>query len=194
MVTAAEQGRDTRARLMDAAVAMIEERGWGAVTTRMVAERAGVRAGLVHYHFRSVDDLLIDAALRTVRGLVGSVAGAAMRDPGAGIAALLASVAEFDHAAAENRVFSEILLAATRHDRLRVGLATVLTEFRATLTEWLRTETTVADPEATAVVLVAALDGLVLHRLIDPHIRALDTAGPLRRLTGVQTVPALEAS
>ncbi|MEV5653019.1 TetR/AcrR family transcriptional regulator [Nocardia sp. NPDC052254] len=185
MVTAAAQGRDTRARLMDAAISVIDERGWGAVTTRLVAERAGVRAGLVHYHFRSVDDLLIDAALRMVRGLVDEVAGADGAGAGDPVAALLASIAEFDDAA-QTRVFSEILLAATRHDRLRAGLETVLAEFRADLADRLRAEATVADPEATAVVLVAALDGLVLHRLIDPNIRALDAGPALRRLTGVQ--------
>ncbi|WP_227982665.1 TetR/AcrR family transcriptional regulator [Nocardia spumae] len=184
MVTAAEQGRDTRDRLMDAAVALIDERGWGAVTTRLVADRAGVRAGLVHYHFRSVDDLLIDAALRTVRRLVDGVAATAVDDSGSGIAALLARIAEFDDAAAGTRIFSETLLAATRRDRLRAGLAGVLAEFRATLSA--RLETTVADPEATAAVLVAALDGLVLHRLIDPRVRALDAGAALGRLAGIE--------
>ncbi|MEU6565071.1 TetR/AcrR family transcriptional regulator [Nocardia nova] len=180
MVTAAEQGRDTRARLMDAAIAMIDECGWGAVTTRLVADRAGVRAGLVHYHFRSVDDLLIDAALRMVRGLVEDAAGAATGDP---VTALLASIAGFDDAA-ETRVFGEILLAATRRDRLRAGLAELLTEFRAGFADRLRATSAVPDPEATAAVLIAALDGLVLHRIIDPHIRALDLGPALRRLTG----------
>ncbi len=189
MVTAVEQGRDTRARLMDAAIAVIDECGWGAVTTRLVAERAGVRAGLVHYHFRSVDDLLIDAALQKVRRLVDGVARAAAGDPGGGIAALLASIAVLDEAGGETRVFSEVLLAATRHDRLREGLAAVLTEFRATLTDWLRAESALVDPEATALVLVAALDGLVLHRLIDPHLRTLDAGGALRRLAGTSTPP-----
>ncbi|PPJ24971.1 hypothetical protein C5E45_24055 [Nocardia nova] len=39
MVTAKEQGHETRARLMDAATELIAERGWGSVTTRLVAER-----------------------------------------------------------------------------------------------------------------------------------------------------------
>ncbi|WP_282786133.1 helix-turn-helix domain-containing protein, partial [Nocardia sp. CC201C] len=67
MATAIEQGRQTRARLMTAAVELIVERGWGAVTTRMVADRAGVRPGLVHYHFPSVTDLLIESALDVAR-------------------------------------------------------------------------------------------------------------------------------
>ncbi|WP_231991179.1 TetR/AcrR family transcriptional regulator [Mycobacterium ulcerans] len=67
MPTAAERGAQTRAALMAAAVAVIAERGWGAATTRMVAERAGLPPGLVHYHFASLNDLLIDAALQAAR-------------------------------------------------------------------------------------------------------------------------------
>jgi AcrR family transcriptional regulator len=186
LVTAEEQGRETRARLMDAATELIAERGWGAVTTRLVAERAGVRAGLVHYHFRSVDDLLIDAALRMMRRLVDDVPTDLLGDTAAGITALLSLIGGYDDTDTDTRVFSEMLLAATRHERLRAGLAAVLAEFRAAIAARLRADESVPDPEATAVVLVAALDGLVLHRLIDPGTRALDLGTPLLRIAGVR--------
>ncbi|PSR66427.1 TetR/AcrR family transcriptional regulator [Nocardia sp. MDA0666] len=192
MVTAEEQGRETRARLMDAATQLIAERGWGAVTTRLVAERAGVRAGLVHYHFRSVDDLLIDAALRMMRRLAGDVPADLLGDTATGITALLSLIGGYDQSSADTRVFSEMLLAATRHERLRDGLAAVLAEFRATIVARLRADGSVPDPEATAVVLVAALDGLVLHRLIDPGLRELDLATPLLRIAGVRAGPGHE--
>ncbi|WP_063002496.1 TetR/AcrR family transcriptional regulator [Nocardia mikamii] len=194
MVTAEEQGRQTRARLMDAATALIAERGWGAVTTRLVAERAGVRAGLVHYHFRSVDDLLIDAALRMMRRLIGDVPADLLGVTTTGITALLSLIGGYDESSADTRVFSEMLLAATRHERLRAGLTTVLAEFRATIVARLRADESVPDPEATAVVLVAALDGLVLHRLIDPGLRELDLATPLLRIAGVRAGPEDERS
>jgi AcrR family transcriptional regulator len=75
MVTAVEQGQLTRARLMDAAAELIAERGWGAVTTLIVAERAGLRPGLVHYHyhFDSVTDLLIDSSLRAAQTEVARI-------------------------------------------------------------------------------------------------------------------------
>jgi AcrR family transcriptional regulator len=190
MVTAEEQGRETRARLMDAATELIAERGWGAVTTRLVAERAGVRAGLVHYHFRSVDDLLIDAALRMMRRLAGDIPADLFGDTATGVTALLSLIGGYDESSADTRVFSEMLLAATRHDRLRDGLAAVLAEFRATIVARLRADGSVPDPEATAVVLVAALDGLVLHRLIDPELRELDLTTPLLRMAGVRAGPA----
>jgi AcrR family transcriptional regulator len=51
-------GRDA---LLDAAVAVIAEQGWGAVTVRAVAERAEVSPGTVTYHFASADELLVAA-------------------------------------------------------------------------------------------------------------------------------------
>ncbi|KZM75136.1 TetR/AcrR family transcriptional regulator [Nocardia terpenica] len=189
MVTSAEQGRETRARLMDAAVELIAERGWGAVTTRMVAERAELRPGLVHYHFNSVNDLLIDASLRMVRALASDVLGEGLDRSGpAGLDRLLAAIAAYTVAEADTRVFSEMLLAATRYERLQEGLGVVLREFRAAVAAWLRSSGSVPDPEATAVVLVAALDGLILHRLIDPRLGELGVDGPLRRLTGMSGI------
>ena len=172
-------------RLMDAATDLIAARGWSAVTTRLVAERAGVRPGVVHYHFRTVDDLLIDAALRLMGSLADGIPGAA-EPGGVRITALLSVVGEYSQPDADTRIFAEILLAATRHERLRAGLERVLTEFRTTLIDGLRTDAVVTDPEATAVVLVAALDGLVLHRLIDPQVRAMDVTSPLQRLCGAE--------
>ncbi len=172
---------------MDAALASIAERGWGAVSTRLVADRAGLRPGLVHYHFTSVNDLLIDASLRMARQLGEGVLGEALAAPGpAGLNSLLAAAGAYATTTnADTRVFSEMLLAATRYERLRRGLREVLHEFRDTVSAWLRAGGTAPDPEATAAVLVAVLDGLILHRLIDPRLGELDIEGPLRRLTGI---------
>ncbi|MBF6333057.1 TetR/AcrR family transcriptional regulator [Nocardia transvalensis] len=186
MVTSVEQGRETRERLMEAALELIAERGWGAVTTRMVAERAGLRPGLVHYHFTSVNDLLIDASLWMVRGLGESAAtGPLARSGGAGITEVLQMTAALTDTDRDTRVFTEMLLAATRYERLRIGLGEVLREFRAAVAAWLRAEAAVPDAEATAAVLVAAFEGMILHRLIDPDLRELRIDGPLRRLAGL---------
>lgn len=64
MPKSADRGRRTREQLIDAAAGLVGEVGWGAVTTRLVAERAGVNAALVHYHFSSVQELLSTAALQ----------------------------------------------------------------------------------------------------------------------------------
>ena len=48
-----------RKALLDAAQALMVEEGYGAVTTRRVAAKAGLKPQLVHYYFESMDDLLL---------------------------------------------------------------------------------------------------------------------------------------
>ncbi|MET0457738.1 MAG: helix-turn-helix domain-containing protein [Ilumatobacteraceae bacterium] len=57
---ATEEG-SARQVLIDATVATLAERGFSATSARAVAERAGVAAGGVFYHFGSMDDLLAAA-------------------------------------------------------------------------------------------------------------------------------------
>src|SRR3954468_759014 len=45
--------------LFDAAERLLVERGYAGITTRKLAERAGVNHGLVHYYFGSMEDLLL---------------------------------------------------------------------------------------------------------------------------------------
>jgi AcrR family transcriptional regulator len=49
----------TRTPILDAAEALMREEGYGAVSTRRVASRAGMKPSLVHYYFPTTDDLLI---------------------------------------------------------------------------------------------------------------------------------------
>ena len=49
----------TRTALLDAAERLMLEEGWAAVTSRRVAEEAGLRSQLVHYYFHAMDDLLL---------------------------------------------------------------------------------------------------------------------------------------
>ena len=47
------RGRETREQLLSAAIAVLGEEGYGAMSMRAIADRAGVRLSLVHYHFGS---------------------------------------------------------------------------------------------------------------------------------------------
>lgn len=49
----------TRAMLLDAAQALMVEEGYASVTSRKVAARAGLKPPLVHYYFRTMDDLFV---------------------------------------------------------------------------------------------------------------------------------------
>lgn len=52
------RGTESRARIVEAALALFEERGYEATTMRAVAERAGVSLGNAYYYFASKEHLL----------------------------------------------------------------------------------------------------------------------------------------
>ncbi|MCW2573272.1 MAG: regulatory protein TetR [Frankiales bacterium] len=56
--------------LLDAAEELLVEIGHTAITTRRLAERAGVNHGLVHYYFGSMEDLLLRVVERFTERLV----------------------------------------------------------------------------------------------------------------------------
>lgn len=183
MSAASDRGREVRQRLLAAAAALIAERGWNAVSTRTLAERAGVAAGVVHYHFASLPALLNEAALGAVRELVTEL-GPFLAQPMAPrelVDGLLAALEPYSGSDATSTLLVEAYLAATRDPALRAGLAEAIAEVRDSLAEALRSHG-IAAPAATAAVLVSAVDGIMLHRALDPTTPAAAIAPVLHRL------------
>ena len=54
----------TRAQLVDAAEKLLIEEGYAAVTSRKLAAAAGLKPQLVHYYFRTMDDLFLEVFQR----------------------------------------------------------------------------------------------------------------------------------
>jgi AcrR family transcriptional regulator len=54
-----EAGDATRLALLDAAEELLIVKGVAGITTRKVADRAGVNQALVHYHFGTIEELLL---------------------------------------------------------------------------------------------------------------------------------------
>ncbi|MFE9750046.1 TetR/AcrR family transcriptional regulator [Saccharothrix saharensis] len=158
-----------RQRLLHAATELIAEKGWGAVSTRMLADRAGVGSGVVHYHFDSTQAVLVQAAVGALRTAVDGLASVLdQADTPSDALGLLLSALD-GHGGQE--LFTETFLAATRNDELRHAVAEVLMEFRRTLAEWLASRD-VPTPVETAAVLAAAVDGVLLHRALSPDLSA----------------------
>ena len=53
-----------RTVLLDAAETVMIEHGYAAVSSRRIAEQAGLKPQLVHYYFRSMDELLFEVCRR----------------------------------------------------------------------------------------------------------------------------------
>jgi len=58
----------TRALLLDSAEQLMREEGYAAVTSRRLAAYAGLKPQLVHYYFRTMDDLFLDLFNRVADG------------------------------------------------------------------------------------------------------------------------------
>ncbi|MFB4315836.1 TetR/AcrR family transcriptional regulator [Actinomadura sp. 21ATH] len=180
---AAERGREVRRRLLQAAAELIPERGWTAVSTRILAERAGVTPSVVHYHYPSVNALLNEAVTAAMRDFTAGLRPLldAAGSPAEVVEALLASV---ERSAGEEPgllLFMEAFLAAARDEPLREAIAGAFLEFRNELARRFD-EQGVPSPERTAAAVMAVIDGLVLHRALAPAPDG--TAEVLRRLVG----------
>jgi TetR/AcrR family transcriptional regulator len=54
-----EESAKTRTAILDATAQIMREEGYAAVSSRKVAERAGLKSQLVHYHFGTMDELFL---------------------------------------------------------------------------------------------------------------------------------------
>ena len=68
--TAVRPGHETEQALLDAAERLLVDFGAAGITTRRVAEEAGVNHGLVHYYFGSVEQLLVRVLERFTERLI----------------------------------------------------------------------------------------------------------------------------
>jgi AcrR family transcriptional regulator len=102
---------ETRASIVDAAVASLAERGFAATSARLVAERAGVAPGGVFYHFGSMDDLLAEVFTTCLdRRLTRLRAAVDVPAPSLPAAFTDAVRAEFSHP--ESRALLELVVGA----------------------------------------------------------------------------------
>jgi TetR/AcrR family transcriptional regulator len=53
------ESSETRAQLIQAAAELVRNEGCGAVTSRRLAEKVGLKRQIVHYYFRTIEDLLV---------------------------------------------------------------------------------------------------------------------------------------
>jgi AcrR family transcriptional regulator len=177
---------DTRLRLLRAAAELIAERGWGRVTTRAVADRAGLPHGAVSYHFHGKQELLTEAALHVFeQAFPVSELEALTRLPD--LVGLFEPWldGQRDSDQLVSRVGIEAMLESERNPLLRDRLAGMLRDFRRAVTALVEAEQQRGNvpaevaPEALATLLGALGDGIFLHARLDPGV---DAAGALRAL------------
>ncbi|MFW6010064.1 MAG: TetR/AcrR family transcriptional regulator, partial [Actinomycetota bacterium] len=183
----------TRSRLLAATSAIIVEQGWGGVSTRRIADRAGVNPGVVHYHFGSVEELKREASLDAFRAMIEPFLAAAEDWSARQLVEEVArvSVEEYAPGTAEATLIYEALPAAARDPELQAGLRDLLTRFRQAVAEAIRRwhPTPTVEPEVLAELLSAAIDGLQLHLLAEPDLDLPRHLAPVLDLLGPEVEP-----
>ncbi|MGY1696212.1 TetR/AcrR family transcriptional regulator [Geodermatophilus sp. SYSU D00814] len=176
------RGARRRDQLVAAGLELLAERGWSGLTARAVAERAGTHQGLVHYHFGGLPALkraVAETAVREAFEPAVAVLTAESSWP-AGVAAVLRATARLEEPRTA-RIAAELVVASLQDPDVGELVRAALADARARLVPWLAA-TGEAEPQGLATLLLAALDGLVLHRLLDPALALDAVAGAAEAL------------
>jgi AcrR family transcriptional regulator len=192
-----EAGDATRKALLDAAEELLVLKGASSITTRKVAERAGVNQALVHYHFGTIEELLV-AVLERVSLAVKERSERIYRDGDPFLAGWFEEMeaqttADFERG--WGKVWLENLTLAANRPRLREQYVKVSTMIRqlheARVREMLET-LGIDEREFPAEGIVTLLDAitskLILDRLVGidaGHRELIDILSRIRiRLEG----------
>lgn len=169
----AKDHSNLRLQIMSAAYRLLADKGYDAATMKEIAQEAGVAPGLIHYYFQSKDQLLLEvlkaAADRYVRQM--EQLGETLEGHNLMLAAFAEPKQQLEQEPEWYRLRCELFALGLRNPKFLPAAASILVEGRRCIGELVQkiAGQSVAEPNAIAAVLLAALDGLALQRLLDPN-------------------------
>jgi TetR/AcrR family transcriptional regulator len=155
--------------LLDAAERLLVDAGYAAVTTRRLAEEAGVNHGLVHYYFGSIENLLARTLERFTDQLI-TRQRAMYADPAIPFVEKWRRAMRYlDEDRPYQKIWYELQALAWNRPELRERVDHVNAEWRGVLTEALaepRERYGIPMPlEALVSLVVTFNEGIILERL-----------------------------
>jgi TetR/AcrR family transcriptional repressor of bet genes len=163
-----------RRQIIDALLAEIAESGYERASTVSIAARAGLAPGLIHYHFKSKEEILLALVdeLIAFAQLTATAAMDAATTPQAKLAAYVRTRVGFGPQADENQVKAWVAIQAEA-----MGLASV----RSRVAQWLAGDhasiaqlfvlAEAANPQERASMLLASILGsFTLHAFSLPSV------------------------
>jgi AcrR family transcriptional regulator len=170
-----QAGRKTAARaaaeeaLLDAAERLLADVGYAGVTTRSLAQEAGINHGLVHYYFGSNENLLVRALERFTGRLIARQRELYAADVPFADKWRTAMRYLLSEDVRYQKIWLELQALAWNNPDIRARLARVNAEWRAVLTEAFaqpRRELGIALPLEALVSLVMTFNlGIIIERL-----------------------------
>ncbi|WP_226576575.1 TetR family transcriptional regulator [Acuticoccus sediminis] len=129
---------ERRAAIVNAAVALVWDKGLGAATVRAVAAAVGASPGQIHHHFASVDDLRAEAFREASRRMLPELTRTLRSMPPMdNLLGLLAGCASEEHAMAE-RLWRDALAAARMSEIVGEAVREALDEWNVAIVDALK--------------------------------------------------------
>ncbi len=160
-----------RQALLEGALVCLQERGFARTTARDIVAASGTNLGAIGYHYASTERLLNQALLVGFERWFAQMAETAAEHAGdarplVGISRALADTFE------ENRplacAFIEALAQAEHSSDIRDGLLHAYSRGRELIGQLLPDGTSGAERTATASLVLAMFDGLLIQWMLDP--------------------------
>ncbi|HEY8490195.1 MAG TPA: helix-turn-helix domain-containing protein [Dehalococcoidia bacterium] len=191
-------------RILDAAARCLVSKGYAGTSLRQIAAEAGVALGLLHYYFRSKDDLLLALVSRTIRRNIDSLhnaLGAARSSTEHLHLGLQGIRRDLERNRDDHVLLLELVVLALR----KPAIAEKLRELYGELLEAVTVECRRAveelgvrahpefNPRVLATALVGMHVGLAIQLLLDPGnraaLRGMDAITGILEATGCYSDP-----
>ena len=175
---------DTRTKILEAAFQILARQGYENTSIKDIAEEAGVAQGLVHYHFKSKQQLVLAVLAEVCREMeFGDAQGAA------GAQAAYEKFKNMLKGSQATHALYIQLIAMGLHDKeLGAGVLSFVRQDRAHIEDIARQVLAEreADPKparAIASVIEAAVLGIMVQNLIDPEFDAEEAVDALNAMS-----------
>ena len=175
---------DTRTKILEAAFQILARQGYENTSIKDIAEEAGVAQGLVHYHFKSKQQLVLAVLAEVCREMeFGDAQGAA------GAQAAYEKFKNMLKGSQATHALYIQLIAMGLHDKeLGAGVLNFVRQDRAHIEDIARQVLAEreADPKparAIAAVVEAAVLGIMVQNLIDPEFNAEEAVDALNAMS-----------
>jgi AcrR family transcriptional regulator len=172
-----KKSESRRRQVIDAAIRTLAKRGFSRTSVEDIAATAGMSKGVVHYHFKSKEDLLVQVTETCFRRIDERVrvSWEAPGPPSEKIRSVLReSWSVRQEGGPEVRVLTELTAQAIHDPKLRKSLAALFHAARVRLIEEFVTAFRALGlkPRIPAHIIprlvIGMFDGLALHNLFDP--------------------------
>ncbi len=168
---------ERRTQIIDALFACLAVSGHETVTVKDIAREAGLHYGVIHYYFKSKDEIVSAMADSIIAKYEQRMLGAILPARSAAEkieAAVGFLVDEFIFNRRLNRVFYNLVQMAFEREAVRDALRKQLRVYRGHIADVVREgietgEFRVRDSERSASLMVALIEGMALQWVVDPR-------------------------